>query len=68
MSEEKLIAQQALEIAMLKEKLMEYKEAELNIHNYIYAIGGPLNDNKLQYTTEQKKDFYQIIDWLPGYI
>jgi hypothetical protein len=55
-----LIAQQAREIAELKEQVTAYKDAADRIHLMLICIGGPLNDNKLGYTREQLKLFYDI--------
>jgi len=60
MNNEKLISQQALQIATLEERIKEYDSITKKIHNIIYCIGGPLNDNKLMYTQDQKKPFLVI--------
>ncbi len=62
MDTDKLIAQQALKIAELEEELAAYKEAAKNIHNEIFCIGGPLNDNVQQFTKKQMWIFSRIID------
>ena len=60
MDYEKLTAQQALEIANLKEEVQRYQDDRRSIRNIIYCIGGPLNDNKKGYTPNQMKDFFFI--------
>ena len=62
MTESKLIAQQAMEIANLKEAVNLYKENNRKIHMMIYGIGGPLNDSKIAYNKEQKQIFFHIGD------
>jgi hypothetical protein len=62
MNKDKLISQQALEIANLKERVSQYDEAAKSIHNEIFCIGGPLNDNVQQYSKKQMLIFFRIID------
>ena len=62
MNKDKLISQQALEIAVLKEKLKQYADAAQDIRNEIFCIGGPLNDNVHQYTHKQLWIFSKIIE------
>lgn len=58
--ERTLIVNQQLEIEKLKNMLQAYENARIKISNIIYGIGGPLNDNKLEYSDEQLTDFYNI--------
>lgn len=60
MNELELIAKQQLEIEVLKKDLEVHKELEDDLYNIIYCIGGPLNDNKLQYSKEQLSTFANI--------
>lgn len=60
MEDDRLIAQQARRIAELEEKLAKAENVWNNIHMEIYGIGGPLNDNKLEYNKEQKIPFRRI--------
>ena len=60
MTDEQLIAQQARRIAELEEELALRNEAEKKIHMEIYGIGGPLNDNRLEYSSAQKVPFARI--------
>ena len=62
MSKEKddLIVAQQLEIRQLQLEASWHKSATTKIHRIIYGIGGPLNDNRLQYTKEQMRDFLEI--------
>jgi len=66
MSEEKdeLIVKQALKIEDLESILEEYRKADKAIHNIIYCIGGPLNDNILQYSHKQLGTFAEIVSHL----
>ena len=64
MTLEQLIVQQALEIANLKEKLGEFKKASADIKMHMVGIGGPLNDNNLKYSKEQREIFHFIFDSL----
>lgn len=60
MNAHELIAQQQLEIAELKDRLEACRISFCDISNLLYGIGGPLNDNKKQYTDIQKVDFLRI--------
>ena len=62
MNKNELIVKQSLELANLKEKVTKYEEAAKSIHNEIFCIGGPLNDNFQQYTKKQMFIFSRIID------
>ena len=64
MNYEKLTAVQALEIANLEQRVAAFVGASKAIHMLIYGIGGPLNDNRLGYTPDQRKDFYRIYEIL----
>jgi len=58
---DKLIAEQQIKIMELNEELERFKEGARKTHMIIYGIGGPLNDNKLEYTTRQMVNFSKII-------
>ncbi len=60
MSDEKLIADQARKIAKLEKMVSDYTESHKAIYNIIYCVGGPLNDNKLEYTGAQLDTFFRI--------
>ena len=60
MTDNEIIATQAKEIYHLKNKLEDYRSMARNINKKIYCIGGPLNDNKLGFTYEQMKLFWEI--------
>lgn len=62
MTEAELIAKQQLQIEAMRELLSQCVDSFARIHGVIYSIGGPLNDNKLQYTTAQMRDFKRIAD------
>ncbi len=60
MNQNELVARQALEIAELQERCKEFAEAMGRIRMGFYCIGGPLNDNRLEYTTAQIVELHQI--------
>lgn len=64
MTDEQLIAQQARRIAELEEELALRNEAEKKVYAEIYGIGGPLNDNRLEYSGAQKVPFKRIAEQL----
>jgi len=64
MEKTKLIAQQALKIAELEEKIEIAKTERHEIYGILYCIGGPLNDNKLQYSKLQLSTFARIVNIL----
>ncbi len=66
MNDNEIIAQQAREIIVLRNLLSDFKKARDNIHMEIYCIGGPLNDNKLQYSHKQRMTFHDIWKHLEG--
>lgn len=61
MSDQELIAHQAKRIEELKIENSDLKNRISNACNHIYCIGGPLNDNKLQYTQKQLVTFSEIL-------
>jgi len=60
MKESKLIAEQALEIANLKELISVKNNCLKAIQLSCTCIGGPLNDNIKGYTKIQMSDFWSI--------
>ena len=60
MTKDELIVKQQLEIEQLKQDLDEYREACKKVVMRTVCIGGPLNDNVLQYTRKQMGDFFFI--------
>lgn len=61
MSKNSLIAKQALKIDAL-ETLIDVRNNKLDkIHQMFISVGGPLNDNKLDYSREQQSIFHKII-------
>jgi hypothetical protein len=58
--EEALIAKQALRIADLEERLNECDSRLDSIHKLLVCIGGPLNDNFLQFNVQQLRLLRQI--------
>ena len=61
MTKNDVIAIQAVKIEKLKRQIKMDKEAKDKVFYIIYGIGGPLNDNKLGYSKEQMKDFWEIV-------
>ena len=62
MTKEELITKQQLQIEYLKQELKDHKMAFKNIRGIIYCIGGPLNDNKLRFSSKQLMIFSKIIE------
>jgi len=60
MDKDTLIAQQALELAELKERLYALEDRMSSIRMQCTGIGGPLNDNKLAYSPKQLGPFNRI--------
>jgi len=61
MTEAELIARQAKQIAELEEHVSDLTLRTNRAILHIVCIGGPLNDNKLQFTNEQLKVFSSIL-------
>lgn len=62
-----LIAEQQIEIRQLK-KFKEQAKADMRkINLTLVCIGGPLNDNVLGYTKEQRKILHEINGIAEGY-
>lgn len=58
---EKTTAAQAIELNKLKTELAELKKGNKEIALMITCIGGPLNDNKLNFSKEQLAIFQSIL-------
>ena len=56
----KTIANIAIKNENLQEKLEVFQKANEEITGLLTCIGGPLNDNKMQYTKEQLSIFFKI--------
>jgi len=54
----------ALKILELEEVVEMYEKSNRNIHGILYSIGGPLNDNTLEYTRKQLGLFFRISEEL----
>ncbi len=61
MGKNRLIANQALQIQELEENLADVLAALGKIKGIIVCVGGPLNDNKQQFTAEQLSIFNKIV-------
>lgn len=68
MTEAQLITKQQLEIETLKIKLREHLEAFEDINMLLCGIGGPLNDNVLNYTKEQRQILFSINQFCEDFI
>ena len=64
MTEEQLIARQAKQIEELRDEVTDLKSRITLVRSHIYCIGGPLNDNKLEYSRAQMVTFQRIADVL----
>lgn len=64
MTPEELITKQQLEIEQLKQHMWDQNAVMSKVHVIIYGVGAPLNDNRLHYTADQKRDFQRIADAL----
>ena len=62
MTKSKLIYEQAMKISKMEKQIRDYNSRLVRIHNICCCIGGPLNDNKLDYTREQMGDFFAIVE------
>ena len=62
MNKDELISRQQIEIWDLRKKVSGFEMAAIEVYGIIFGIGGPLNDNKLGYTKEQKHDFRKIAE------
>lgn len=60
MTNEEVIARLSKENIEIKDQLMSYEKAFNEISSMMYCIGGPLNDNVLEYTPKQLETFYEI--------
>lgn len=64
MTDTELIARQAKQIEEFREELADLKERVRRARSHIYCIGGPLNDNKLEYSSKQLMPFARIAEEL----
>ena len=64
MKEAELIARQAKQLEELRDEVADLKERVRCARLHIYCIGGPLNDNKLEYSKAQMVTFARIADEL----
>lgn len=62
MTDADLIAMQAKKIAEQGNRIVELETAKAAVLGRLYCIGGPLNDNVMGYTAEQKRPFFAIAD------
>ena len=66
MSDEEVIAKQARTIANLEESLTSLREAVEDVKMMMVCIGGPLNDNVLEFTSDQRKLIFRMFYALGG--
>lgn len=62
MNNEELIAKITKENYELKEENILFKESLNHIKSLLVCIGGPLNDNVLQFNKEQRNYLHKILD------
>jgi hypothetical protein len=60
MNPDTVIARQVKENYELRDQLKDYKEMARKIHNLLFCIGGPLNDNREGYSQQQLGAFFKI--------
>lgn len=60
MTNEELITKQQTEIEELKERNQSMNEALREISGKLTNIGGPLNDNRLEFNREQRALLWEI--------
>lgn len=60
MTEDELIARQAMQLEELRDEVADLKARMRAAWSHIYCIGGPLNDNKLGYSRPQMETFFRI--------
>lgn len=65
MTEAELIARQALQIEELRDEVKMLREGISVARGHMICIGGPLNDNVLGFTKEQRFVFHRIEQALP---
>ena len=63
---DEIILKQVKRIHELEEELEDCKAAISRVHRTLYAIGGPLNDNKLGFSNEQLGEFRAIAGAIDG--
>lgn len=64
MSDTEFIAKQAIKIDELESSLFDLQDRIKKAKLHMVCIGGPLNDNKLQFNKEQRKVFHSILQEL----
>lgn len=62
MTKNKLIVKQQLKIERLKSVNKQNRDNAENLHKRFVCIGGPLNENKLQFNKEQLSFLTEIAD------
>ena len=66
MTDAELIARQAKQIEELLDEVTDLKARVERSINFVYAIGGPLNDNCRQYNREQMFEWRRLVNHLEG--
>jgi len=64
MDDTEIIARQARKIEILEQTVAELEGSIDQVRLCICGIGGPLNDNKFQYSKAQAEIFFQIAEYL----
>jgi hypothetical protein len=60
MTDTELIAIQAKKIEELRRENISLKERMSICYSYIYCVGGPMNDNRLNFNKEQRDVFAKM--------
>jgi hypothetical protein len=60
MTKDELIVKQQLQIELLNQKILSYDTPMREVHNLLFSVGAPLNDNYLQFNEKQLEVFYRI--------
>jgi len=63
---EKVIADLSRKNLELTERVNDLEKATRSIDTVLYCIGGPLNDNILEYSNKQLATFFRIKDLIRG--
>lgn len=66
MTDTELIARQALQIEELSDEVKMLKASIREARLHMICVGGPLNDNMLGFTGEQRAVFHRIDNALRG--
>lgn len=66
MTDEEVIRRQAVKIERLEQENGAMKDCIAAARLHLVCVGGPLNDNKLQFTSEQRALLWKVLQALEG--